>query len=136
MSVQAKQYAEALYDVLKKTPRENEDEKLKNFSLVLRARGHRYLLSNITRCFFEIVQKSRRARTISIVSARPLTEKEKKSVLTEEAIKKFFSIQNRIEQFTEDPGLIGGYVVQSREARIDESYKAKCIAFYKHLMRS
>ena len=133
--MRAVHYAEALYSVITDHPKD-EEKLIGNFVETLKANGHTHFLPRIIRSILRYHARDEKARTISITSAKELSEKDTQEILRKEPFKNLLSASHRRVERIVDDSVIGGVIVRAKAVRVDTSYKRALIELYQSLIRS
>lgn len=127
-------YATALYQALDNTEHHTHDQLLKRFIDVVTSRRHERLLPAIVRAFERKIARAQQGQVAHITFAHSADANNMDGLLQKDL--RELGAQDASRTTTEDPTLIGGYVITARGQRLDASYKRALLEMYHSLIRS
>lgn len=101
----------------------SEEKLVKNFVDTVIANGHTYLFPRIVRSFARKIAREEAKETITVSSAKELSQNDVAALLKREPYKHALSPKHRKVVRKTDETLIGGVVVRTGVLRLDSSYK-------------
>lgn len=127
--MQAKEYAQALFDLRTKSTGE-QSSLVKNLIALLKSRGHEKLLPRIV-AEFERLSEGRDSAGIQV---RVADEKSRKDALHKaDALAREYGIDQGAIRVSEDENLIRGYTIEGPGFRHDASARGSLLALHRHL---
>ncbi len=127
MKINAKQYAEVLFDIIKTKKELDLDRSIIKFAEVLTKRNEQFMLEKISLELSILWNKEFSILNAEIESARPMDAKTIK-VLTEK-IRSLSGVKEIILTEKVDPKLIGGAVIRYGDKILDASLKTRLDKF-------
>lgn len=121
-------YAEALFQSLKGKAGHEKDTLIKHFFALVSQKGHRGLLSRIAKVLERIEEKSAEKKRVRVFTAANT-----KAEVGKEILKQFEKNEEKEYIACEDDTLIGGYVLESKDLRVDASHKRALLSFYEKI---
>lgn len=129
--MQAKDYAQALFELTKRTKGAEDSTLVKNLVALLHSRGHERLLPRILGEFTRIASRDAVRGGLTVYVA---DEKSRKDGLhAAKALADERGIESSALRICEDPLLIRGYAIEGPGFRYDKSARASLLSLYKHL---
>lgn len=119
MKLSAKQYAQLWHDSLLRVETDADRAAVSEAMLrrILKDGAYREL-SSVVRALEGLASKEQSMEDVTVISARPVEASSAKKIVSDLLGHQRFAIQ-----YKQDPSLIGGLVVQTRDARWDLSLK-------------
>ncbi len=129
----ATSYAKALLDLsVQATTETSETRLVERLIQVMKKHGHLKLLPAVLRSFEQLSHKKHTREHVEIVTAH---EHKETLARAREIAKDSFGTGITVTHQI-DPTLVGGYVVRTKTAQIDASYKTKLLRLYQELINA
>lgn len=122
-----KLYARAFYEALEKKSAKETEKTISNFLDLLKKKGDLHRIQKVVKEFEELYNQKNGICKLKIASAYPLEEKTVEKIAKKLDLKEY-ELDAKIEK-----GLIGGFVAQYGDNRIDASIKNNLKKLYKIL---
>ncbi len=122
-----KLYARALYESLAEKSAPETDKIISNFLDLLKKKGDLHRIQKVVKEFEELYNRKNHICKLKIASAFPLDKNTVEKIAKKLDLKKY-ELETKIEK-----NLIGGYVAQYDDNRIDDSVKNNLNKLYKQL---
>jgi len=122
----SQKYAQALYELTKDKPKEEQESIFADFIKVLGEKGHSKLLPGILKNFERLVSEGESSYINFIVA----DEKAKDIYKSELKNYKDHLKQNLKVKIWLDKNIIGGFIIRTKDLIIDKSYKTALINLY------
>lgn len=126
--MRTKDYITATYDILRKN--QDTDAVLGSLQTYLRSRGLMKLYPSVLRGLIEKSLRSHKQEGVTIIVARKEDAKKHKGAIDEHLDSLGITEKHDTKI---DETLIGGYIIKTKNARVDQSYKHKLLQAYRAL---